>query len=68
MNVTAWKTIKSYLQRPKRKTKSEANAEIKMVVESVASKLGNNPSISKRSYVDSRMLDWFKGERLEENI
>jgi DNA topoisomerase IB len=65
-NVTGWSTIRSYLDKPKRSTRSEANEEIKSVVESCAARLGNTPGISKRSYLDSRMLDWFKHERLEE--
>jgi len=65
-NVTGWTTIKSFLGKPKKKTRTEANDEIKIVVESVAGKLGNTPGISKRNYIDSRMLDWFKNERLDE--
>jgi DNA topoisomerase IB len=65
-NVTGWKSIKSYLDKPKRETRSDVNDEIKSVVESVANKLGNTPGISKRSYIDNRMLDWFKNERLKD--
>jgi hypothetical protein len=66
-NVTGWTTIKSLLDKPKRDTKTEVNDETKIVVESVADKLGNTPGISKRSYIDARMLDWFKGKRLKED-
>jgi len=65
-NVTGWKKIKKFLSKPKRETKTEANDEIKIVVESVANRLGNTPGISKRNYIDNRMLDWFKNERLED--
>lgn len=65
-NVTGWKTIKSFLGKPKQEKKSEANEEIKIVVESVANQLGNTPGITKRNYLDSRMLDWFKNERLKD--
>lgn len=63
-NVTGWKKIESFLDRPKCQTKTEANDEIKIIVETVAAQLGNTPSISKRNYIDSRMLDWFKSNRL----
>ena len=62
-NVTGWTTIKSVLGSPQKDTKTEINGEIKDVVESVANKLGNTPGISKRSYIDNRMLDWFEGQR-----
>ena len=65
-NVTGWRMIKTFLEKPKRSTKTEANDEIKVVVEAVANKLGNTPGISKRNYIDGRMLDWFKNERLNE--
>lgn len=65
-NVTGWNKIKSFLNKPKVGTKSEANDEIKTVVETVANRLGNTPGISKRNYIDGRMLDWFKSERLDE--
>lgn len=67
-NVTAWKAIKRFLDKPKRKTKTEANKEIRQVTEIVASRLGNTPSISKSNYIDRRMLDWFKVQRLDEEI
>ncbi|MBD3408520.1 MAG: hypothetical protein GF411_20520 [Candidatus Lokiarchaeota archaeon] len=65
-NVTAWNEIKSYLDNPKRETRTDVNNEIKSVVEAVANQLGNTPGISKRNYIDSRMLDWFKSKRLNE--
>jgi len=64
-NVTAWDTIQSYLDQPKIDTKTEANQEIKEVVEAVSTRLGNTPSIAKRNYIDGRMLDWFKASRLK---
>jgi len=64
-NVTGWKAVKSFLDKPKKEKKSEVNAEVKTITEIVASKLGNTPSIAKRAYIDNRMLDWFKSERLK---
>jgi DNA topoisomerase IB len=63
-NTTGWRTINKFLPNPEVDTKTEANDEIKLVVKSVASKLGNTEGISKRNYIDNRMLDWFKNERL----
>jgi DNA topoisomerase IB len=65
-NVTAWKHIQSYLDKPKKTKKSEAKKEIKAVVEATAKRLGNTPGIAKRNYIDGRMLDWFLAQRFEE--
>ena len=64
-NLTAWKVIEEYLNKPKAETKTDANQEIKDVVAKVARRLGNTPGIAKRAYIDNRMLDWFKEQRLE---
>ena len=64
-NITGWKAIKTFLDKPKVETKTEANNEVKLITEVVANQLGNTPSISKRNYIDHRMLDWFKSERLK---
>lgn len=65
-NITAWDAIQRILPKPKRETRSEVNEEIKGVVEEVAGRLGNTPSIAKANYVSHDMLDWFKHERLME--
>jgi hypothetical protein len=67
-NVTGWKAIKTFLNKPKRETITDANSEVKLITEVVADQLGNTPGISKRNYIDNRMLDWFKSERLGDNV
>lgn len=66
-NTTAWRAIEQFLGRDKVETKTEANEEIKKITEIVAEQLGNTPGISKRNYIDSRMLDWFKAQRVVES-
>lgn len=63
-NVTGWESIEKFLDKPKLETKTEANGEIKQVVDVVSNKLGNTPNIAKAKYIDRRMLDWFKNKRL----
>lgn len=65
-NITGWNLIQNYLAKPQVEMKSEANAEIKEIVEIVSNKLGNTPGIAKRNYLDARMLDWFKAQRFED--
>ncbi len=64
-NTKAWRSIKKILAEPKREKKSEANKDVKRLVEIVAKRLGNTPGVAKRAYLDSRMVDWFKAQRLE---
>lgn len=64
-NVTAWDYAKKRLDQPKVETRTEAKAEVREMVERTAKKLGNTVGVSRRSYLDSRMLDWFVDKRLK---
>lgn len=56
-NVTAYNYFKRELAEYYVETKKDRNAEIKLMVEHVAGRLGNTPAISKRSYIDHRLLE-----------
>jgi DNA topoisomerase IB len=62
-NVNAWRVIEKYLDRPLPEMKSDANAEVREIVETVAERLGNTPPVTKRNYLDERMLNWFIEQR-----
>lgn len=66
-NVTCWLAMDKYLDKPPAENKTAANKEVKDIVEVVANRLGNTPSVSKSNYIDSRSLDWFKEQRLDED-
>lgn len=55
-NLEALKKISKINKRPKPKTKSEVNAEIKEVLDFVAKKLHNTAGVAKRSYIDSDII------------
>jgi DNA topoisomerase IB len=65
-NTTGWGIIEKFLDRPTHPKKSDAKKEIAYLVELTAKRLGNTPGIAKRNYLDSRMLDWFLGQRYKE--
>jgi len=64
-NISGWRIIQTYLEKPKRGMKSEVNKEVAEIVKGVASRLGNSESIAKHRYLDLRMLDWYKAQRLQ---
>lgn len=62
-NVSAWIYMQKYLNNKKTETKTDAKKELTAVVEMVANRLGNTPSVSRSNYLDKRMLDWFVSQR-----
>lgn len=64
-NTTGWRVITRFLDQPKREKKSDANKEIATVVWCVSRRLGNTPGIAKKNYLDHRMIDWFKAQRVK---
>lgn len=66
-NITGWNTIKQYLSSPKLDAKKAINKEVAEIVEIVAERLGNTPSVARSRYLDSRMLDWYKDQRFLES-
>lgn len=65
-NITGWNQIKQYMEKPKSSSKKDINKEVAEIVETVAERLGNTPSVARSRYLDSRMLNWYKSQRLEE--
>jgi DNA topoisomerase-1 len=64
-NTAGWRVISRFLGQPKREKKSDANKEIATVVWCVSRRLGNTPGIAKKNYLDHRMIDWFKAQRIK---
>jgi DNA topoisomerase IB len=65
-NTVGWRVMLRFLEQPKREKKSDANKEIAAIVWCVARKLGNTPGIAKKNYLDHRMIDWFKAQRVKQ--
>jgi len=63
-NVTAYNYYQRELKKVRVTTKSDRNAEIKLMVEHVAGRLGNTPAISKRAYIDPRLLEYVSDKLL----
>lgn len=65
-NVTGWNEMEKYLTKSSSSSKKDINKEVATIVEVVAKRLGNTPSIARSRYLDSRMINWFKAERFTE--
>jgi hypothetical protein len=57
-NTTFMDLIRDKIDAPK-VDKKTAKAEMKQAIEETAKSLGNTPGVTKSSYLDSNMLDWF---------
>ena len=65
-NITAWNAMVEYFDLPKHTKRSDAKKEIHDTVIIVSSRLQNTPSVARSQYLDSRMLEWFLEQRMEE--
>ena len=63
-NIEAWSKYQEICKSGSApKTKSEAKAEVKSILEHVAEKLNNTPGVVKRNYVDDGLHDYVIEER-----
>lgn len=63
-NLTAGTTAEKLIHNPKTDKKKVVLGEVKEIVQSVADQLGNTPSISRSSYINPEILDWFIHKRM----
>lgn len=64
-NIVFIKEMNRLLKKPKLKTKTDVNNELKQVMTKVAARLGNTAGVAKRSYVDSDLINSYKKKRLK---
>jgi DNA topoisomerase-1 len=62
-NLLATQKHLEIIKRDKPRNKSAAKKEVKEIITFVAEQLGNTPAITKRSYLDVRMLDFHLEKR-----
>jgi len=61
-NTTFMDLIRDKIDAPK-VDKKTAKAEMKQAIEETANVLGNTPGVTKSSYLDDNMLDWYMNKR-----